>query len=224
MTSSGAPDVPDGYKGPAALIVRHAERYPITDVFRALEVGLTERGKADAKAFGSLLRGFSTVRAFHSPALRCRQTSEGIVEGLRGNGTAVHLPVEVPGLCSPYIRDRRAVFREVERLGNDFPRAWYDGRFSGEMIMPAEEAVDLVLSPVLTRLAEPGGPHRLDVHVSHDWEVLLLREKLLGARYEKDGWIDFLEGMLFIPEGDGFRAIMNGRSTSFRYSGGRRAR
>lgn len=222
MNGSGIPRVPDGHKGPAALIVRHAERYPITDIFRAREVGLTEKGKVDAKDYGSLLRGFDTVRLFHSPAVRCRQTSEGIIEGVRGNGTTVQCLTEIPGLCTPYIRDGQAVLKEAERLGSGFLRAWFDGKYHEGAIMPADEAADLVLSPILQRLAEPGGAGRLDVHVSHDWEILLLREELLGTKYERDGWIGFLEGILFVPEGDGFRAVMNGRSTRFRYAGGRR--
>ncbi|WP_019177921.1 histidine phosphatase family protein [Methanomassiliicoccus luminyensis] len=222
MNGSCLPSVPAGHSGPAALIVRHAERHPIPDLRSALEVGLTEKGKGDARDFGSLLRGFETVRVFHSPALRCRETSEGIMEGVRGNGTSVQGLTEIPGLCAPYIRDPRRILGEAGRLGSVFLRQWFDGKYGEDLIMPSNEAADLVLSQILARLAEPGGDGRLDVHVSHDWEILLLREMLMGARYEEDGWIGYLEGIMFVPDGDGFLALMNGRSGRFRYRDGRR--
>ena len=222
MSGAAIPSMLGDHRGPAALIVRHAERHPITDITRALEVGLTEKGKEDAKAFGSLLRGFDTVRVFHSPALRCRETSEGIIKGLQGNGTEVQCLTEVPGLCTPYIKDGRRLLSEAQRHGNAFLRAWFDGRYDDDMIMPTREAADLVLAPILGRLAEPGRAGRLDVHVSHDWEILLLREELLRVKYEDVGWAGFLEGILFVPEGDGFTAFSNGLSAKFRYSDGRR--
>jgi hypothetical protein len=37
--------------------------------------------------------------------------------------------------------------------------------------------------------------------VSHDWNVLTVREHLLGLMWEEHGWVDFLDGVVMRQEG-----------------------
>jgi len=186
--------------GPLSMIIRHAERNEVGSIAHSLEVGLTEKGKQDAIRFGGSIGGDRPVRLFHSPAVRCRETAMGIAEGLRSNGHEVLSVQEVPSLCAPYLKDT-CVLRDADRLGHDFMRAWFEGRFDRRWLLPTPEAADMVLSSILSALST--GPEEcLDIHVSHDWEVVLLREELLGVRYEDAGWVDYLSGLVF-KESDG---------------------
>jgi hypothetical protein len=46
----------------------------------------------------------------------------------------------------------------------------------------------------------------LDLHVSHDWNIIVLRELVCGVRHEDAGWLDFLDGVVFTPTAAGLRA------------------
>jgi len=206
--------------GPRAVIVRHAARHPIEDIRRSLEVGLTEQGMEDAERFGRSLRGYR-LRLFHSPAVRCRETAEAIRRGAEAAGALVSLVSPEPALCAPYLKDD-ACLAEASRLGKGFIRAWFDGQFPERWICRPSVAADMVLGPVLARLSEPGGEGRLDIHVSHDWEISLLREELLGVRHEEAGWPAYLDGITLSWEVDEASARWRSAERRFRFEGGRR--
>lgn len=207
--------------GPAAIIVRHAARYPITDIRTSLTVGLTEDGKRDARNFGSRLPSFKTIRIFHSPAVRCHETAEMIAEGAGGNGARLEMFEMSPSLCAPYLRDESCL-TESARRGGEFIRAWFNGEFDESMILRTAHAADLVLEHIIARLGDGNGNGRLDIHVSHDWETMLLREELLGLKYETVGWMQYLDGLVFSRGAPDFQAIYRHHAASFKFLGGRR--
>ncbi|MBI0582939.1 MAG: histidine phosphatase family protein [Methanomassiliicoccus sp.] len=206
-------------KGPAALIVRHAERHPVRSIHDSLAIGLTEKGKEDAVRFGESIAGPTEVRLYHSPAVRCRETAMGIAEGLRSNGLRVIGTEERRSLCAPYLKDERVLI-DADRLGHAFMRAWFEGRFDPRWLLPTPEAADMVLSPMISGL-DSISENGLEIHVSHDWEIVLLREELLGVRYEDAGWVEYLDGLALTragsvysascPHGQGRFAFLEGR-------------
>lgn len=209
--------------GPCAIIVRHAARHPIVDLQSSLKVGLTDEGMKDAHCFGSSLTSFPTVRLFHSPALRCRQTAECIMRGLEGNGASASITGPEPNLCAPYMKDESCL-TVAARSGKGFIREWFEGRLDREWILPTGPAADMVLAPIVERLLEPDGQGRLDIHVSHDWEISLLREELLGLRYEDAGWPPFLDGILICTDRSDLRVMYNSHEAPLVMVNGRRPR
>jgi hypothetical protein len=139
-----------------AAIVRHADRPAIASVTESLGVGLNEKGREDARRFGERIIGERQVRFFHSPAVRCRETAEAMSIGLAGNGNKVLSSTETWDLCAPYLLDDRTL-GVADRLGNGFMRAWFDGQINKEWILPARDASEKVLRPILERLADPCG-------------------------------------------------------------------
>lgn len=188
-----------------AAIVRHADRPSIASVTESLGVGLNEKGRENARMFGERITGERQVRFFHSPAVRCRETAEAMSVGLAGNGNKVLSCTETWDLCAPYLLDDRTL-EVADRLGHGFIRAWFNGEIPKEWILPAPDASDKVVHPILERLADPCGTTRLDIHVSHDWEIVLLRDTLFGTHYELDGWIEYLDGIVFMKDGGRFIA------------------
>ena len=190
---------------PLAAMLRHAARHAITDPERPELAELTDQGWADAEAFGERLGAFARLRLFHSPVRRCAQTVEGIVRGAARAG----IPVEVFGphdaLGIAYIRDRARAGRLSAEHGDRFVRLWFEGRVSPEIVEPPRDLAEQKLAFVRERWLS-AAPGTLDLHVSHDWNIIALREHWTGVRHEEAGWLTFLDGVTFVPQAAGCRA------------------
>lgn len=195
--------LPEG--APAVLFARHAERYTIEGAASPDDVPLTPAGEEAARLFGSRLPTARFLRLFHSPILRCKTTAELIAGGFAAAGGQVAFEGALPGLCRSYLVDRRGMNALVRRYGGGgsyaLIRDWFDGRFDPAIIDPCSVAAE-----GLRRLAENAaayaGPGSLTILVTHDWEILTLREAFLGARHEEVGWVDYLDGLALAREGD----------------------
>jgi broad specificity phosphatase PhoE len=187
---------------PAAVIVRHSERESLSDMREAHLVPLTARGEEAARAFGYHLPTGCTVRAFHSPVGRCAVTAARVVEGHRDAGGDADLAGVLSELGGLYVLDLPATIRLSNTLRARYPRAWFDGELPPGVAMPRDEASALTLRAVAGMLEGAAAGTRL-VLVTHDWNVLLVRESVLGLRYEDAGWIDYLDGLLVVPTPDG---------------------
>jgi broad specificity phosphatase PhoE len=197
----------------AAIIVRHAERPPLASVVDSMGVGLTEKGVRDALDFGRSIPFFKKARVWHSPALRCNQTAEAIANGLRERGTEVLVFQEEWNLCGPYVKETECLI-QAERLGDRFLREWFEGRVDPGIIDPVPQALHMVLDPIIEKLITAQG---IDVHVSHDWDIMLLREALLGTKYETEGWLPYLDGLTILQSGIGFEACYRERCVEVPY-------
>ncbi|HLP26903.1 MAG TPA: histidine phosphatase family protein [Acidobacteriota bacterium] len=191
---------------PVAAVMRHAARHPIADPQRPEIAELTADGCAAAVDFGRQLGSFSRVRLFHSPVKRCQQTAECIAEGLAAIGGRAELIGPHPALGIDYIRDLAEAGRLTVQHGDHFVRLWFENRVPPSVIDPAPALAALKLDFVRTQLAaaEPG---TLDLHVSHDWNIIILREHLCGVRHEDAGWLTFLDGVTFRASERGVRTV-----------------
>jgi broad specificity phosphatase PhoE len=187
---------------PAAVMVRHSERESLTDMGEAHLIPLTARGEEAARAFGRHLPAGRTVRALHSPISRCAVTAARIVEGYRAAGGDAALAGILPELGGPYVLDLPATIRLSNELRARYPRAWFDGELPPGVAMPRDEASSLTLTGV-DKVLRGTAPGTLLVLVTHDWNVLLVRESVLSLRFEDVGWIDYLDGLLIEPAPEG---------------------
>lgn len=197
-----------------AAIIRHAERYPIVDPSRPTEAEITPSGAEAARRFGERLEGFDKLRLFHSPVKRCRQTAECIAEGASQTGISIEVSGPREALGVDYILDLVEAGRLTAEHGDHFVRLWFDGKMPESIIWPTSRLAAEKLE-FLRRCAsdDTGNGRRLDLHVSHDWNIIVLREYLLGLRHEETGWLDFLDGLCLGLCADGLRAYCRGRST-----------
>ncbi|MBI5480044.1 MAG: histidine phosphatase family protein [Deltaproteobacteria bacterium] len=187
---------------PAAVMVRHSERESLTDMNEAHLIPLTAQGEEAARAFGRHLPAGRTVRALHSPISRCAVTAARVVEGYRSAGGDAALAGVLPELGGPYVLDLPATIRISNELRARYPRAWFDGDLPPGVAMPRDEASDLTLTGV-DKVLRGAAAGTLLVLVTHDWNVLLVRESVLGLRFEDVGWIDYLDGLLMVSDGAG---------------------
>jgi hypothetical protein len=197
-----------------ALLIRHAERFPILDEADPTQAELNPAGRIAAEALGAQLEGFSRLRLFHSPVKRCRQTAECIAHGAAAAGVAVTLVGPQDPLGIDYILDLAEAGRLTKLHGDHFVRLWFSGQISSQVIRPAAVIAAEKLAYLAARLDDDAGPGRLDLHISHDWNTIILRELMLGVRHEEVGWLDYLDGVAFEPNPGALRAVYRDRTVT----------
>ena len=190
---------------PIALVIRHGARYPGTDPKEEMSIGLTDKGMNESRLLGMNLKGFISARFYHSPALRCRQTAECIMEGIKNNSTEIRSVEERTSLCAPYVRDPK-IMEDVDILGREFLSRWFLNELDENLIYNSKESARLVAEPVFKSFTELN-EGCIDIHVSHDWDVVLLWKELAGVDYKKAGWPGYLSGIIFYSDNDAIRCL-----------------
>lgn len=185
---------PSNYTGPVALMIRHAERHPIERMINALEVQLTERGMRDSYNFGEKLTRFCPIHIYHSPVPRCKQTAESIFEGIKSQDTRAKLSGYLLDLGGPYITgDWNAVAASIEQQGHaKFIRRWFDNELPHTLIMSLPEAARIQLKVLVNQLTST---QVSSINITHDWNIMILREYYFKLKHEVIGDPDFLDGL-----------------------------
>jgi hypothetical protein len=192
----------------AAAFLRHAERFPIVDLADPTLAELTPAGMEHAEDFGARITGFECVRLFHSPVKRCQQTAACIALGASAAGLAVEMAGAQEVLGVNFILNPVEIGRLACEHGDAFLRLWFTRQVPEDVIRPASGVATSKLAYLAEHLREPSpAGRRLDLHISHDWNAMILREYTLGLRHEEAGWITFLDGMAFACENGGLRAV-----------------
>ena len=191
-----------------AAVMRHAARHPIANPAEPTLAEITANGAKAAAEFGARLTGFDRLRLFHSPVKRCGQTAACIAQGAAAAGLAVELVGAREEIGVDFILDQPEAGRLTVLHGDHFVRLWVEGKIPTTVVRPAQALAARQTAFVTARLREPtAGGRRLDLHVSHDWNIIVLRELLLQVRLEDAGWLTFLDGVTFAADAGGVRAI-----------------
>jgi broad specificity phosphatase PhoE len=181
------------------LLVRHAERSAIIDLRSHAQVMLTEQGRLDARAFGRALGArFDRIVAWHSPIPRCKETAELLVGGAGELAPGAECVGALDWLGGEFIGGNpewgNAQFAAHGEYG--FLRRWFDGVYSRREIAPLSEAAAYMLGRIREHLSVLRGPAA--VGVTHDWNLMLLRESYLGLRHEEVGVPAFLDSVALL--------------------------
>ncbi len=148
-------------------------------------------------------------RLFYSPAKRCRETAIGIKTGAEEIGVDTIVLEEDGDLSgTAYVLDECCLLM-ADRIGDDFIREWFSGRVDPSLIKSISSASEDMSDHLIERMTGDPTPGLLDINVSHDWNILALRENYLNLRYEESGWIGFLDGLAFYPH-DGTISVAYG--------------
>jgi len=160
---------------------------------------LTDEGKELSFDLGKSLPEKMTARLFSSAFGRCIETAYLIDKGYvsRGGQTVSN---SVEALLSPYYVKKP--FELAALMGNkppDFIRYWFDGCISKDIIGdPKEVAREILSFPV--KKVEGAAKNRIDIGVTHDWNMYLIKEYCMGLRHEEVGKVDYLEGVVIYRE------------------------
>ncbi len=201
-------------KGRSGALIRHAERYSIENMTNAFAAEITEKGFTDSlelgRKIGSLdgVKGISDLVLYHSPIKRCLQTAERIREGIGESKGISRIAGVLDELGGPYIiGEWQEVVNEIENRGyEDFIRRWFSNEYPSDLLLPLEESAFRITGAILERLT---GNSILTINVTHDLNVLVLREYFFKKRHEELGIPGFLDGIVLSLEGENLHLFYN---------------
>ncbi|MCP4753334.1 MAG: histidine phosphatase family protein [Proteobacteria bacterium] len=183
--------------GKLAVIMRHSARhYDSENPFNEPFLGLTEEGKKLSYKVGEKLPTGPCLRLFSSPVGRCIETAYQIEKGnMSVNGKTRDAILDMK-LTAFYVKNIIETFTAISEKGTlAFFREWFDGRVSSDILDPPEEAAATLVRFLVERLDETADSH-LDICVSHDWNMYLIKEFFLGLKHEEVGDVEYLEGVI----------------------------
>lgn len=179
-----------------AVLLRHSAR-TFKSGLHDLDNQLTDEGRSLCRRFGRRLPKGLTLRAYASPAQRCLETAQLILEAHEAEGGSItrHRPVEALGVF--YALDQMKMWKGMEAAGGmaNYLQRWLAGTVPADAMMPAHWAARLVFGCMAEKLAAPVARPQLDLHVSHDVTLHLLRSALLGEPADGPP-VEFLDGLL----------------------------
>ncbi len=191
-----------------SVIQRHSARYydrehPEMEPFLVL----TEEGKQYAYELGKSLPVGLEVNLFSSAFGRCIETAFMIDKGYTSRGGRTRSNIVEKLLSPSYVKKPFELATCLQEPHEDFVRAWFDGKISSDIIEPPEIAAKKIVQLLVDRL-EVLPENSVDINVTHDWNVYLIKEQIMGLRHEDVGRVAYLEGLV-VYESSGQLYIRN---------------
>ena len=186
---------------PLTLLVRHAEREDVRSANDIFTAPLTDKGRQDARKVGAAFAKRGTITFAHSPVPRCEDTAACMAEGARAAGARAEIVGMRPELGGLYIVDIEQAFRAYVADRQRFVRRWFEGELGEDVLLSRRETAKHQLEVV----QELHGNTPLTVLVSHDWNIMSVREEFLGVRHEDTGWLGFMDGVAHTEADDARR-------------------
>lgn len=177
------------------LILRHSQRYEpkLTDVNQNME--LTPQGRSMARLFGKKLPKNRTIRLFHSPVNRCKETAEEIHAGFEEIGGNSIFKGECPVVWKIGINNKFFMSELKKHPDLDIFFRWVSGFYTEEkfpsLILYCQRAANVIWNQL--NLTPENG---LDIYITHDYHLNALRYGWLGLPPD-ERWVGYLGGFIF---------------------------
>jgi hypothetical protein len=180
-----------------SLLIRHAHRFPIPKgVIKHQNVPLTQKGRKLAFAFGKTLPLSYSLRLFHSPVPRCKETAEYVLKGFQSSDGVAKLMGEKEFLLI-HLVDQREMVRILDEIGHQqFGYRWLKGQFDETIIANPDRVASTMIKGVI-RLMENAGEQNMDIHITHDLNILSVRDFISPVPDDTFDWPAYLDGIIF---------------------------
>ena len=178
-----------------AVLMRHSAREFNPNVHDLVNP-LTDEGRDLARRFGERLPKEYTLRGYASPPERCLETAQLALLGHASKGGATTRVRPVEGLGVFYVLDQMKMFRalgDAAGLGG-FVDRWVAGELPVDTVIPADIAARLVFDICASKVDGATAAKQIDLCVSHDLTVHLVRDQLLGQP-PAHGDVEFLDAL-----------------------------
>lgn len=182
------------------IVLRHSVRHydtdnPINEPF----MGLTEEGKQLSYQWGHTLSPKKRLNFFSSFIGRCIETAYLMDKGhVAAGGVTSNNMIEAT-LSPFYVRDVLRLFEEYIRQP-DFLTVWFKNDIPSEVITPPGQVAAAMMAFWKERLSDSRLSDQVDVCVTHDWNLFVLRWYLLGIFPDPREKVDYLEGLIVFRE------------------------
>ena len=184
------------------LLMRHSAREFNPDV-HDLENPLTDEGRELSQRLGRQLPKAYTLRGYASPAGRCVETAQLCLDGHAAEGGSSTRVRPVEGLGVFYVLDQMKMYRVMRGMGSlqQFVSAWSDRAIPQDALIPAQEAARILMMVVSEKLSQSVAEKQIDVCVSPDLSLYLVRDRLLSESPDQ-GPVEFLDALLAFRRDD----------------------
>jgi len=188
------------------LLMRHSAREFAPDVHDLLNP-LTDEGRDLARQLGQGLPRTLNVRGYSSPAERCVETADLIMQGHASQGGDIARNRVIEALGVFYVLDQMKMFMVMKEAGGMVAllNRWFNDEIASDILMPPDLAAKLIgrlaaqkfnIDPS-KRSAQP----QLDLMVSHDFTLYTIKDRLLGQKTEAHPDVHFLDAVAFFQKG-----------------------
>lgn len=178
------------------LIIRHSHRNSIRTLSDMAGIRLTPLGHIIAKIFGSKLPRERSIRLFHSPIQRCRETAEDILEGLNRVSKKGILKDPLDELYDIGV-NADFLFNETQKYPEmQFLNRWAADLYKPENVTPFDEYCQNAAKIIWDNNKDIEDAN-IDIYVSHDLIILTYRLGWFGLSPNWK-WPSFLGGFAFI--------------------------
>jgi len=187
----------------AALLMRHSAREFNRDIHDLLNP-LTDPGRGFCRELGRALPKSLYLRGYHSPPERCAETAALIVDTHTAHGGRAGKTRAVESLGPFWALDQIKMWKAMEALGGNQPfiEAWCQGRLPADVMIDGALSARLIVRSTLERLRAAREPQHLDLCVTHDTTLWLLKDRLLEQpATEVDS--EFLDAIVLYEQDDG---------------------
>ena len=169
---------------------------------------LTDEGRDLAHKLGESLPKAYAVRGYTSPAERCAETASIMMAAHKAGGGETMRNRVVEALGVFYVLDQMKMFMAMQAAGGlvDFQTQWFAGNVAPDILMPARTSAEIIGNLVKHKLAESTDGPKLDLMVSHDFTVYLLKDQLLGQDSQRYPDVIYLDGIAFFKRDGRFWA------------------
>jgi len=190
------------------VLLRHSVRdhIPRDQVGGDDDVRLTPLGHTEARRFGRKLRSGFNLIVSYSPVPRCVETAKEILAGYSDSGSTNVMDAGTEDFLAVlryFTKDQEAMNSYKKTIGGRrFLREWLDNTLPSDM-MESSQAVKQLFIQNITRELKRGQAPLLRIWVGHDYGFIVVRELILGGRFEEDSWMPYLDGLvLAVGSGD----------------------
>jgi hypothetical protein len=199
----------------AMVFLRHSQREEPQAWKDVLNAPLTSLGVEMARIFGENLPQTRSYRIYHSRIERCATTAKLIQTGFISkitDGFTMEMGGYMPELTEFYM-DPLAFEQMTKRDNIRFVRNWLAGFYPTSEMESAlfyAQRVAHVIIPNHTRWCTTKAPGGIDLYISHDFNILVLRALWTGL-FPTDNWISYLGGFIIVLHPDDMDIYYEGR-------------
>lgn len=179
-----------------SVIMRHSARHYSPKIEKEPFMGLTDEGKELSRKLGCLLPKDFHLRFFSSHIGRCIETAYLIEKGFIQKGGETESNILEECLSPFYVNDLKKTIKAA--FSNDlavFIRRWFDGKLSPDALLNPKDSAGRILGLLAEKLND-NSKNIINVSITHDWNIYLLKEFCLGLDHETYGEVEYLDGVI----------------------------
>jgi hypothetical protein len=130
-------------------------------------------------------------------------TAQLCLDGHAAEGGSVTRVRPVEGLGVFYVLDQMKMYRVMRDMGTlpQFVSAWSESTIPEDALIPAQNAAQILMRVVTEKLNQPVAEKQIDVCVSHDLSLYLVRDRLLRESSDQ-GPVEFLDALVAFRRDD----------------------